>query len=109
MTTTFGIVWSQLQGNLKAGQTIKNWTALRGYLGDTMKITGVRGGYIEVDAPNASTTQVISKEDFEKVWEVWSDYKSGKSPRYQLRDITRFSKYIISILHWYEQEGGGKA
>jgi hypothetical protein len=102
--TTFDSVWSQLQNSLKPGRAIKNWTVLRGYLGDTMKITGVRSGYIEVDAPNASTTQVISKEDFEKVWEIWPEYNGGKFPRYQIRDMTRFSKYIISIMHWAEQE-----
>ncbi len=107
--TTFESVWSWLQGNLKPGQAVKNWTAYRGYLGDTMKIAGVRSGYIEVDAPNASSIQVISKEDFEKVWEVWSDYKNGKIRRYEIRDITRFSKYIISILNWFEQEVGGNA
>jgi len=101
---TFDSVWSWLQGNLKPGQEIKNWTAFRGYLGDTMAIAGVRSDYIEVDAPKASSTQVISKEDFEKVWEVWSAYKGGKLPRYQIRDMTRFSKYIISILNWYVQE-----
>jgi len=104
--TTFDSVWTRLQSNLKPGKAIKNWTALRGYLGDTMKIVGVRSGYIAVNAPNASSTQVISKANFEKVWEVWSDYKSGKLPRHELRDITWFSKYIISILHWWEQEGG---
>jgi hypothetical protein len=41
---------------------------LRGYLGDIMRIAGVRSGYIDVDAPNASSIQKISKEDFERVW-----------------------------------------
>lgn len=104
--TTFDSVWSRIQKNLKPGTSIKNWTMLKGYLGDTMKIMGVRGGYIEVDAPNANTTQHISKEEFEKVWDIWPDYKGGKFPRYQIRDMTRFSKYIISILHWAEQGEG---
>jgi hypothetical protein len=104
--TTFDSVWSQLQSSLKPGTVIKNWTVLRGYLGDTMKIAGVRSGYIEVDAPLASTTQHISKKEFEKVWEIWPEYKGGKFPRNQMRDITWFSKYIISILHWAEKERG---
>lgn len=77
-------------------------TAFRGYLGDSMAVVGVRENYIEVDAPNATAIQVVPKDDFEKVWEVWADYKRQKVKRYELRDMTRFSKYIISILHWYE-------
>jgi hypothetical protein len=102
--TTFDSVWTRLQSSLKPGTSIKNWTVLRGYLGDTMKIVCVRSGYIEVDAPHASTTQHISKVEFEKVWEIWPDYKGGKFYRNQMRDVTWFSKYIISILQWAEQE-----
>jgi hypothetical protein len=101
---TFDSVWNQLQSSLKPGTVIKNWTVLRGYLGDTMIITSVRSGYIEVDAPNANTTQHISKDNFERVWGIWPEYKGGKFPRNQMKAVTWFSKYIISILHWAEQE-----
>ena len=100
--TEFNTIWSYIQTNLKIGTTIKNWTAYSGYLGDTMKVTAVRKNCIEVDAPNAKSTQIVPKDDFEKVWEVWSDYKDEVIKRYEVRDMTRFSKYIISILHWYE-------
>ncbi len=102
--TIFDSVWSWLQGNLKSGQAVKNWTASGKYLGDTMKIVGVRSGYIEVNPPNAACTQMVPKKDFMKVWEVWSDYKSGKLPRSAIGEKIRYTKYIISILHWYEQE-----
>lgn len=106
--TTFESVWSRLQNNLKPGQAIKNWTSSGGYLGDTMKIVGVRSGYIEVDPPNAACTQMVPKKDFKKVWEVWSEYKSGKLPRSAIGEKIRFTKYIISILHYYEQEAQGR-
>jgi hypothetical protein len=99
---SFDTVWSYLQRNLKVGTVIKNWTAFQGYLGDTMKVVGVRQNHIEVKAPKANHLQDVPKEDFEKVWEVWAKYKIQKVRRYELRDMTRFSKYIISILHWYE-------
>jgi len=101
--TPFDSVWSRIQGNLKPGTSIKNWTVLRGYLGDTMKIASVHSGYIAVDAPHASTTQLITKDNFQRIWEIWPEYKGGKFPRNQMNPITRFSKYIISILHWAEQ------
>jgi hypothetical protein len=103
---TFDSVWSRFQSGLKPGDTIKNWTVLKGYLGDTIKIVRVGSGFIDVDAPHAMTTQHISKGEFEKVWEVWPEYKGGKFPRHQFQEITRFSKYIISILHWVDQDRG---
>jgi hypothetical protein len=104
--TTFDSVWTRIQSSLKPGTSIKNWTLLKGFLGDTMKIVGVHSLYIAVDAPHASTTQVISKENFRRVWEIWPEYKGGIFPRNQMRAITWFSKYIISILHWAEQLQG---
>ncbi|MGD0707387.1 MAG: hypothetical protein ABSA51_02925 [Anaerolineaceae bacterium] len=98
----FETVWAYLQANLEAGTIIRNWTLMHGYLGDTMKVVAVRGNSIEIEAPNAENIQVVPKEDFEKLWDVWSDYKSRTLKRNELRELTRFSKYIISILHWYE-------
>lgn len=101
---SFETVWKYIQVNLKPGSEIKNWTAFKGFLGDSMTIGGIRGNYIEVEAPKAENILNVSKKDFESVWEVWSDYKSQKVKRMELTPITRFSKYIISIFHWYEQE-----
>ena len=100
--TSFDTIWTQLQNNLEVNMPIKNWTAFNGYLGDEMTVVGVREFYIEVKSPNARNVQFVPKDDFKKVWEVWADYKSQKVRRYEIRNITRFSKYIISILHWYE-------
>ena len=95
--------WNFLQVNLKTGTKIRNWTALRSYLGDTMTIDLVTPSAISVQAPRAKNIQVVSMEDFELIWEIWADYKSQKVQRQELRDKTRFSKYIISIIHWYEK------
>jgi hypothetical protein len=100
---TFEQLWLDLVRNLKPGLTIDNWTAFRGNLGDKMTVVGIRDGYIEIEAPKAKTIQRVPKDDFERIWEVWSDYQSQKMPRHKIRDMTLYSKYIISILHWYEQ------
>jgi hypothetical protein len=100
---TFEMIWPDLVRQLKLGMSIDNWTAYRGYLGNTMKIAGVNDRYIEVEAPNAKTIQHVPKEDFRKVWKVWADYKAENFPRSEMREFTFFSKYIISILHWYEE------
>lgn len=67
-----------------------------------MRVAEIGINYIKIDSPKAETIQVIPKDDFEKVWDVWVDYKNQKLLRNELRDLTRYSKYIISILHWYE-------
>ena len=106
---TFDTVWSWLQNNLKPGQINKNWSVMHGYLGRTTTIVDVRSDYIKVAPPNAKNIQVVPREDFKKLWEDWSAYKSGKVLRSTLREKSRFLTYIISILHYYEQEVTGDA
>ena len=102
---SFETVWAYMQSNLRADVEIDNWTAYRGKLGDRMRVTGVRDGFIEVDPPKAINLQVVPKDDFERVWKVWEVYKNQTVKRNELKPVTRFSKYIISILHWYEENG----
>lgn len=104
---TFDNVWSWLQNNMKSGQIIKNWSVLHGYLGRTMTIVGVCSDYIKVAPPNPSNMQEVPKQDFKKLWEDWSAYKSGKVLRSAFLEKSRFITYIISILHYYEQEVAG--
>jgi len=100
----FESIWNLVQRKLKPGTEIPNWTAYRGYLGDKMTVIGVQENSIEVETPKARNVLHVTKGDFEKVWAVWSDYKIQKVKRYELRNMTRFSKYVISILKWYEEE-----
>jgi hypothetical protein len=102
--TKFETVWAYLQDHLKAGISITNWSAFRGYFGGQMMVDRVREHSIVVDTPKAKNLQTVPKDDFKSVWKVWSDYKSNKVKRYELRDMTRYSKYVISILHWYDEE-----
>jgi hypothetical protein len=94
--------WMEIRKKLHRGQIIKNWTVYSDYLGDTMKVVDVGLESISIQSPRAENLQTIPKSDFESVWGLWSDYKAGKVRRSDLRDITRFSKYIISLLHWSE-------
>jgi len=101
----FESIWKNLQRRLEVGTVVKNWTAFSGDLGDSMTVTNIDETSIEIEAPKAMNLQNVPRGDFEKVWEVWKDYKAQKVKRYELRDMTRFSKYIISLLHWNEEEG----
>ena len=100
----FHTIWNDLQTSLKPGTEIKHWNPYNGYLGDNLTINYVGPNYISVDPPRVWDTQVIPKEGFEQVWNVWQDYRALRLKHNELRDLTNLSKYIISIFHWYETE-----
>lgn len=99
---TFADTWNSIQSDLGPGAQVKNWTAAKGYLGDIFTIAHVSPGYIVVSSPEAENAQSVPKQDFEKLHGVWSGYCAGSIQRQDIRDMTRFSKYIISILHQME-------
>ena len=101
----FENLWKELQYRVKPGAVVPNWTLAGRYSRENMTITDIDDNYIKFEAPNAKNPQNVPKEDFREVWHVWDDYKAQKIKRHELRDMTRFSKYIISLLHWYEKEG----
>jgi hypothetical protein len=102
-TNSFENIWQEILRNLKPGMIIKNWTVLKGYFGDDMTVAEVVKNRIIIGAPNAQHLQSIPKSDFLAVWKIWPDYNSRKIERHEIRDITRFSKYIISVFHWLEK------
>ena len=97
----FTRLWALIER--EKGSDIKNWTVSRGYLGDSFLLTKVTSQYVEVETPGASTIQHIPRKDFQTVLQDWGPYLSSDLLRHQLRDKTRFSKYIISnirhVLH----------
>ena len=95
----FETLWLQIQRDISGGDTIRNWTQHSEYIGDEFTIRTVDARFIEVDSPGAENFQRVHGEDFAAVYEIWDDYNAGRVPRHQVRDLTRFSKYIISILH----------
>jgi hypothetical protein len=97
----FITVWINLQTCLKPGTEIENWNTYNGYLGEDLTINKVDPNYISVDPPRVLDIQVVPKEGFEQVWQ---DYRALRLKRSELRDMTNYSKYIISIFRWYETE-----
>ncbi len=95
----FAEFWRLLQEELRPGTPIRNWTQSNGYLGDSFEIASVRPSYVEVSAPNAQNIQHVPQTDFQRVFEMWAAYRAGATRRAEIRDTTRFSKYIISIIH----------
>lgn len=95
-------MWNELKGRIAPDSQIQNWTADKGYLGDKFIVVAVKGGFVHVVSPGAENVQKIPDQDFVTVLGLWNDYVDGKIGREQIRDRTRFSKYVISILHSLE-------
>ena len=96
---SFEEVWAQIQRNVAPGDTIRNWSRHSGYRGNDLMIHAVEARFVDIDSPGAENIQHILREDFSRVHEHWNAYTSGVFARSRLRDITRFSTYVISILH----------
>jgi len=100
--------WNYIQNNLNIGAVIDNWSKDSQYLGDRFTISNISLSKIDVDTPGAKNIQKIPQNDFEGVYNVWQQYIACTYSRDQIRDnITRYSKYIISILKWVENSNGG--
>jgi hypothetical protein len=102
----FPDTWRSLQAELAPGQAVDNWSANRGDLGDSFRVVSVTPRAVKVDTPGAQTIQSISMAEFEKVYDLWPSYRAGSTRRHEIRDATRFSKYIVSILRWLEARLG---
>lgn len=102
----FGPCWARIRADLAAGDRVRNWSQLGGYLGGEFTIQGVEAGEVVVDPPDAKSPKRVPREDFAAVWEHWDDYCAGEVQRQELRDMTWFSTYVISILH-HVLEGDG--
>ena len=94
-----GIVWNKIRECLQNKDIVKYWSRSGRTIRDSFIIKEVGPNYVIVIAEGTGTPQLIPKRDFLKVYEVWEGYLRGRVKRYQLRDMTRFSSYIISILH----------
>ena len=107
-TMSFDQFWQALTSRLNGNHQIRNWTVDKGFLkrGDFM--AGYRGGnFIICDAPDAKATQTVPRLDFELLHKHWQAYLNGLVSRQQLVKESRFTKYTISILHWFSDDGLG--
>jgi hypothetical protein len=90
--------FTEIKSLLHIGETIKNWTKSKGYIGEPFDISIISSDYIIVK-PLKAKVQKINKRDFDKVLLVWKEYCNGTIQRQEIRNKTRYSKYIISIFH----------
>jgi hypothetical protein len=89
---------------LTTGTKVPNWTVASGLRGDTFHIVSVSLTEVVAETPNAQHLQKIPMGDFAAVYDLWTGYTNGTVHRSEIRNVTRYSKYIISIYHWLETE-----
>lgn len=99
----FSDTWAALQATLFVGATIPNWTARKGRVGEPFEVVAITPDVIVVVAPGAATPQRVRRADFKRVHALWDDYVRGSIPRSAFTPLTRYSKYVISILHWLQE------
>lgn len=100
----FDVIWNELIASLKPGIKIQHWNPYNGYLGEGLTINAIDLDSVSIDPPRVWDTQVIPREDFKRVWEMWAEYLALRLERRKIHTLTDHSKYIISIFHWYETE-----
>jgi len=96
---TFSQYWTAIQTKLKAGQPMPSWSVAKRAT-STFHILKVDSEGVIV-APQDGDPRRVPKRDFERVFEVWPDYKAKKVQRHEL-GFTQHSTYIITLLHWVE-------
>jgi hypothetical protein len=104
----FADTWAALQSRLHVDAVIQNWTVHSGAVGEPFVIEAVGQNVIVVNAPGATTPQLVRRADFEAVYALWDDYIRGATPRSAFTPLTRYSKYVVSILHWLQGLSGGR-
>jgi hypothetical protein len=103
--TAFRSVWSYLSDHLRSGKKIEDKSTLSASRGESTTIVSIDADSITVAPPRAKGFVRIPKADFELVWRYWSDFQSKKITRTELREHSRFSRYILTLFQWYEDHG----
>ncbi len=99
---TLDQIWKELKGRI--GKTeILTWTPDQGYLGERFIVVAVKDGHVHVAEAGAQKADKIPDADFVAVLGIWGDYADGKIKSAAVDKLTKFPKYVISILRSLEQ------
>jgi len=99
---TLDQIWKELRGRVAKLTEVQSWTAADGYLGDRFILVGVKEDTIHVAEPGAQRAEKIPDADFIAVLGVWDAYADGKTKPGTIEKLTKFPKYVTSILRALE-------
>lgn len=92
--------WQQVQ-SIKTRAHVAHWSVLKGKLNSSFCVLDVDDHGITVEtAPG--TERRISRTEFDKVAEIWPEYKERRVPRHRLNESSVNSTYILSLLHFVD-------
>ena len=97
-------IWDSLRKRVWPGFKIRAWSFDHGDLGWEFSVVRLDDSYVTIRSPKAQHLQEVPKEDFLYVASLWPQYTTGGIPRNEIRDRTRYSTYILGLLHWLELE-----
>ena len=100
MSGNFEDMWADIQRRLPVRERIQNWSADKGYTGGRFQIKDVEPSSITIEA--GGTSVQIAMSEFQKIFTDWPAYRVGTIRRSALRDKSKNTTYILSILHWQE-------
>lgn len=99
---TLDDIWKELRGRVAKMTEVQTWTAADGYLGDRFIVVGVRDDTVQVAEPGAQRAEKIPDADFVKVLGIWDAYADGRAKPGSIEKLTKFPKYVTSILRALE-------
>lgn len=94
--------WDAVQQKVRAGLQVQHWSKDSGDLDGRFKVEEVLTGRLEISSKQIRGRRRIRRADFEAVAAEWPAYVAGRTLRRHLRDSSRNSTYIISLLHWLD-------
>jgi len=100
---TLDQIWNELKARIAKKTEIPTWSADEGYLGERFIVVAVKDGHVHVAEAGAQKADKIPDGDFIKVLGLWGDYAEGKIKFAAVEKLTKFPKYVISILRSLEQ------
>lgn len=107
---TFNEIWNDLLAKLRssmaseAGFGIPNWS-IDGFTGNTSRIECANYDEIVFTGDRTTIPRRVSRRDFKKIFEdYWERYKQRDAHREELLRASHNSTYIISTLHWLEDQ-----
>jgi hypothetical protein len=103
----FAETWRAIHDHVNAETTVPNWSVAGRVRVSSFTIASIGPDHVVIRPPHPARPQLVPRQDFEKTYELWSEYVMGNIPRGRLRDASRFSTYVISALHFVETKCGG--
>ena len=98
---TFDVFWSELKTFLSSKRNIRNWTVLKGYVGENFEAVYDFGKIIVYAESASAYQQTVQRQDFKLIFDNWQKYLDGTVSRLELSQSSWVTKYAISIIHEY--------